>query len=32
MDMLEDEGAIGPAEGGGSREVYLDRQDPDEEL
>jgi S-DNA-T family DNA segregation ATPase FtsK/SpoIIIE len=32
MDMLEDEGVIGPAEGGGSREVYLDRQDPDEEL
>jgi S-DNA-T family DNA segregation ATPase FtsK/SpoIIIE len=32
MDMLEDEGSIGPAGGGSSREVYLDRQDLDEEL
>jgi S-DNA-T family DNA segregation ATPase FtsK/SpoIIIE len=32
MDMLEEEGVIGPAEGAGSREVYLDRQELDEEL
>jgi S-DNA-T family DNA segregation ATPase FtsK/SpoIIIE len=32
MDMLEEQGVIGPAEGAGSREVYLDRQDLDEEL
>jgi S-DNA-T family DNA segregation ATPase FtsK/SpoIIIE len=32
MDMLEEEGVIGPAEGSGSREVYLDRQDLDEDM
>jgi S-DNA-T family DNA segregation ATPase FtsK/SpoIIIE len=32
MDMLEDEGAVGGSEGGGSREVHLDRQDLDEDL
>jgi S-DNA-T family DNA segregation ATPase FtsK/SpoIIIE len=32
MDMLEEEGVIGPAEGSGSREVYLDRQDLDEDV
>jgi S-DNA-T family DNA segregation ATPase FtsK/SpoIIIE len=32
MDMLEEEGVIGPAEGSGSREVYLDRQGLDEDL
>ena len=32
MDMLEDEGVIGPAEGAGSREVHLRREDLDEEM
>ena len=31
MDMLEDEGVIGPSEGAGSREVYLRREDLDED-
>jgi hypothetical protein len=31
MDMLEEEGAVGGSEGGGSREVHLDRQDLDED-
>jgi S-DNA-T family DNA segregation ATPase FtsK/SpoIIIE len=32
MDMLEEEGIVGPTEGTGSREVYLRREDPDDEL
>jgi len=37
MDMLEEQGVVGPAEGGGSREVFnpADRpmfQEPPEEL
>jgi len=32
MDMLEEDGVVGPAEGAGSREVLLDREDLEEDL
>ena len=32
MDMLEEDGVVGPAEGAGSREVHQDREDTDGEL